>query len=73
MAKSRVVGKKRGNAVTRYFRETMAELRKVNWPTRKEATRLTVIVLIVVSLMSALLAVLDFLFARFFAYIVSLG
>jgi preprotein translocase subunit SecE len=67
------VSKKRGNAITRYFREAAAELRKVNWPTRKEATRLTLIVLAVVAVMSTFLAVLDFLFARFFAFIFSLG
>ena len=73
MAKSKAAAKKRSNPVFRYFRETIVELRKVNWPTREEATQLTVIVLIVVSLMSALLGILDYVFARFIAYIVSLG
>ncbi|CAG1012157.1 hypothetical protein ANAEL_04357 [Anaerolineales bacterium] len=35
------------NAVQRYFRETMGELRKVNWPTGPEARRLTGLVLLV--------------------------
>jgi preprotein translocase subunit SecE len=35
------------NAVTRYIRETRGELRKVTWPTREEAWRLTAIVLAV--------------------------
>lgn len=73
MAKSKAATKKRSNPVFRYFRETIVELRKVNWPTREEATQLTIIVLIVVSFMSALLGILDFVFARFIAYIVSLG
>lgn len=73
MAKSKAAAKKRSNPVFRYFRETFVELRKVNWPTREEATQLTIIVLIVVSLMSALLGLLDFVFAQFIAFIVSLG
>jgi len=35
------------NAVQRYIRETMGELRKVNWPTWPEAKRLTGLVLLV--------------------------
>lgn len=73
MAKSKAAAKKRTNPVFRYFRETFVELRKVNWPTRQEATQLTIIVLIVVGLMSALLGFLDFVFARLIAMIVALG
>jgi len=73
VAKSKAVAKKRANPVVRYFRETLAELHKVNWPTRKQATQLTIIVLIVVGLMSALLGLLDFVFARFVAFIISLA
>ena len=32
----------RPNCIQRYFSETIGELRKVTWPTRKEATNLTV-------------------------------
>jgi preprotein translocase subunit SecE len=53
--------------VVRYVRETIAELRKVNWPTRKDATRLTLIVLAVVGVSSAFLAVMDFLFTKLIA------
>lgn len=73
MAKSKAAAKRRTNPVFRYFRETFVELRKVNWPTRQEATQLTVIVLIVVTLMSALLGFLDYLFALLVALIVGLG
>ena len=70
MAKDdRRTARKQPNAIQRYFRETVGELRKVNWPTRKEATNLTIIVLIVIAGMSAFLGVLDFLFTRFFALI----
>ena len=54
------------NAIQRYISETIGELRKVSWPTRQEATNLTIIVIIVTLSMSAFLALLDFLFSRFF-------
>jgi preprotein translocase subunit SecE len=65
----RRVARRQPNFIQRYFRETIGELRKVNWPTRKEATNLTIVVLIVTVSMSAFLGFLDFLFTRFFALI----
>ncbi len=59
----------RGNAITRYYRETIGELRKVTWPTRQEAINLTIVVLIVTFGMSAFLGILDYLFTRLFALI----
>jgi preprotein translocase subunit SecE len=73
VAKSKVASRKRQNVITRYFRETLAELRKVNWPTRQEATQLTIIVLVVVIMMSTLLGLLDFVFSRLFGLIIGLG
>ena len=64
---------KKGNPISRYLRETVAELRKVTWPTRKEASQLTVIVLIVIGLTSVFLGLMDFLFARLIGVIISLG
>ena len=61
--------RKQTNFVTRYFRETIGELRKVSWPTRQEATSLTIVVLIVIALMSTFLGVLDFIYSRFFILI----
>lgn len=53
----------RDNAIVRYFRETWAELKKVRWPTRKEATNLTLIVLAVTIGMAVLLGLMDFIFS----------
>ncbi len=53
---------KQENRLVRYFKETRAELRKVHWPTRKEARNLTLIVLAVTLGMSVLLGVLDLFF-----------
>lgn len=57
--------------IREFLRETIGELRKVNWPTRKEAIRLTQIVVVVILIMAAILGGLDFLYARFFALIIS--
>ena len=56
--------------IREFLRETIGELRKVNWPTRQEAIRLTQIVVAVIFIMAAILGGLDFLFARFFAMII---
>jgi preprotein translocase subunit SecE len=43
-----------------FFSEAMFELRKVVWPTRPEATRITLVVLAVVMVISLILASFDF-------------
>lgn len=69
MAKAAKTARKE-NRIIRYFRETRSELRKVVWPTRQEATNLTIIVLAVTALMSALLGFLDFVFTKLFGLII---
>lgn len=49
---------KKQNAVQRFTRETVGELRKVSWPTRQEAWQLTLIVLVVLAFMSIFLGIL---------------
>jgi len=56
----------RDNAITRYLRETWAELKKVRWPTRQEAQNLTLVVLAVTIGMAALLGFLDAFYAWLF-------
>jgi preprotein translocase subunit SecE len=73
VAKTETATKKQPNAVARYFRETSAELRKVTWPTRQEARRLTTVVIVVVAVTSAVLGLFDFTFARLIGLVVSLG
>ena len=43
-----------------------SELKKVTWPTRKEAIRLTILVLIISGVIGAILSVIDFGFAELF-------
>lgn len=57
-------GVKKPNAIARFVRETVGELRKVSWPTRAEALNLTVIVVIVMVATSIFLYSVDILAAR---------
>jgi preprotein translocase subunit SecE len=54
-----VADEKKPNAVSRYFRETIGELRKVSWPTRREAMQLSAIVIVVMVVMGMYLFVVD--------------
>ncbi len=62
---------KQPNAISKWWRETIGELRKVSWPTIPETRRLTIIVLIVMFVMSAVLGALDFLFSKVISLLVS--
>lgn len=67
--KSRKKPAKKQSGIRRFYRESVGELRKVSWPTRQEATNLTLIVIAVTFGMSAFLGIVDFLFSRLFALI----
>jgi len=62
---------KKTNAITKWWRETVGELRKVTWPTPPEALQLTKVVIIVMIAMSAILGILDFAFTRFITWALS--
>src|SRR5512143_2897288 len=49
---------KQENRFKRYFKETRAEVRKVHWPTRKEARSLTTVVLVITVAMTIFLGVI---------------
>ena len=49
---------KKQNAIQRFTRETVGELRKVSWPSRQEAWQLTLIVLVVLAFMSIFLGII---------------
>jgi preprotein translocase subunit SecE len=72
VAKAQVV-RKQPNRIVRYFQESNAELRKVNWPTRQEARQLTILVLVVVAISSAVLGTLDYVFSKLIGWILTLG
>ena len=60
---------KKENVVIKYLKETRAELKKVNWPSRQEATNLTLIVMAVTTFMALLLGLIDYIFAQLFKLI----
>ena len=62
---------KKTNAITKWWRETIGELRKVTWPTPMEAWKLTKIVVVVMIAMSAILGILDFAFTRVISWVLS--
>jgi preprotein translocase subunit SecE len=49
-----------------FFAEVIAELRKAHWPTRQEALRLSILVLVVIAIVGGILGVLDLAFTRLF-------
>lgn len=49
---------------TEYVKETRAEMNHVNWPTREQTTRFTIMVIVVSVLVAALLGVSDFVFSK---------
>ena len=64
---------KKGSGVTDrardFFREVRSELRKVVWPTRREATNLTMIVIAVSAAVGLFLGGVDFIFQEMFRII----
>ena len=62
--KSRSATTKRRGLRFRFISETIAELKKVVWLTRREAAYLTVLVLIVAITVGLILGVIDYGFTR---------
>jgi preprotein translocase subunit SecE len=62
---------RRPNFIVRFLQETVAELRKVTWPTWQEAVRLTAIVMAVLIAAAAFLGAIDFLLTELFRVLLS--
>ncbi|NJM08720.1 preprotein translocase subunit SecE [Candidatus Gracilibacteria bacterium] len=62
----------RENVVVRTVRETRGELRKVVWPTREEALRLTAVVIAVSLVIGLLLFVADSIFLTLYSLLLDL-
>jgi preprotein translocase subunit SecE len=62
---------KKPNAIRKWYKETMGELRKVTWPTPQDAWRLTVIVIVTMIATSFALGLLDWVFSRLIALLVA--
>ena len=55
----------------RFVGEAISELRRVTWPTREEATRLTIMVLVVSAEVGVFLGIIALVFSRHFGVILS--
>lgn len=56
---------KKERATPRQFlKEVIAELKKVNWPTRQETTAYSIVVLVSVVVIAALIFAMDFVFTQ---------
>lgn len=60
-------------AVTRFLAESVIELLKVTWPTRREAWNMTMVVIALSALVALVLGVADLGLAHFLSWVVSLG
>lgn len=54
-----------------FFNESKTELRHVNWPTRQEAIRLTVVVIVLSLALAAFLGAFDYLFSYLLQLIIN--
>lgn len=51
-------------SLIRYLKETRAELKKVIWPSREEALRLTLVVITTILVMAVVLGLLDYIYSK---------
>jgi preprotein translocase subunit SecE len=57
-------GKKKRTGARQFLKEVRQELRKVDWPSRRELISYTVVVLVTVIVMTSLVFGLDFVFSK---------
>jgi preprotein translocase subunit SecE len=50
--------------IKNYFKEVKVEFRHLNWPTRKEATKLTIVVISFSLILAVFLGLFDFIFSN---------
>jgi len=61
------------NKLTQYFVDSFQELRKVTWPTKNQAIKLTAIVLGFCVFMAIVIGVIDGLFNFGYKYLISIS
>lgn len=49
--------------ITRYFQESLEEMKKVTWPTKKETYNYTILVIVISLAVAAFLGLLDYGFS----------
>lgn len=73
MSESNEPKKSKGNPLINYFQESFEELKRVTWPTRNQAIRLTFIVIGFCIVFSFTVGVLDFVFNTGYRSLVDLS
>jgi preprotein translocase subunit SecE len=48
--------------ISRYFQESLEEMKKVTWPTKKETYNYTILVIVISLAVAAFLGILDYVF-----------
>ena len=61
------------NTIKDYFKTSLEELTKVTWPTKNQAVKLTIIVIIFCVITAGLLGVIDFGLNELHTYILNLN
>ena len=56
--------KKKRKSPARLVKETVAELKKVNWPARKELVQSTILVIVIVIIAAIVTGAMDFVFTE---------
>lgn len=63
----------KNNVVINYFKSSLEELTKVTWPTKNQAVRLTIIVLIFCIVIAFFLGAIDYLFNLGYGYLIKIA
>ncbi|HEY8391656.1 MAG TPA: preprotein translocase subunit SecE [Capillibacterium sp.] len=64
--------KKKDRKISKFFRNVMAELKKVAWPNRKEVGTYTAVVLVTVVVVALLIGVFDSILSLLFSRVLKL-
>lgn len=58
------------NKITNYIQESIAEMKKVTWPTKKETYNYTILVIGISLGVAIFLGILDYIFTQGFQFII---
>lgn len=60
------------NAIANYINDSLSELRQVRWPTRQQAIRLSLIVIVFTAISSIVFGVIDYGLSQVVSFLLSL-
>jgi preprotein translocase subunit SecE len=63
-ARARQQEKRKRTGARQFLKEVRQELRKVDWPTRRELITYTIVVIVTIVVLTAFVAALDYVFGR---------